>query len=235
MEIVENRALTAEIIGDKASLLDVRAKAVGGTKANIEVQLKNLGNMDKRSLFYWSRDYTLSLAGGDDYEKLPNVIAINIVNFEYLKTKGYHATFHLREDTERDYILTEALEIHFIDMVKFRRLGQKDIKNDSLQRWLTWLDKDSPDEVIKEAMSMDAAIQRANERMDFVSQDKEALHAYHMRQMALSDWTSGVNHAFKTGKAEGKVEIAREMKADGVSMSQIVKFTHLSEDEIVRL
>ncbi|GHU76916.1 hypothetical protein FACS189461_5020 [Spirochaetia bacterium] len=190
MEIVENKALTAEIIGDKASLLDVRAKAAGGTKANIEVQLKNLGNMDKRSLFYWSRDYTLSLAGGDDYEKLPNVIAINIVNFEYLQTKDYHATFHLREDTERDCILTEALEIHFIDMVKFRRLGQKDIKNDSLQRWLTWLDKDSPDDVIKEAMSMDAAIQRANERMDFVSQDKEALHAYHLRQMALSDWKS---------------------------------------------
>ncbi|GHV70796.1 hypothetical protein AGMMS49928_19960 [Spirochaetia bacterium] len=38
----------------------------------------------------------------------------------------------LEEDTEWDYILTEALEIHFVDMVKFKRMGQKDIKNDSL-------------------------------------------------------------------------------------------------------
>ncbi|GHV95369.1 hypothetical protein AGMMS50293_16890 [Spirochaetia bacterium] len=235
VEIVENRSLSAEIIGDKASVLDVRANASDGTKVNIEVQLKNLGDMDKRSLFYWSQEYTKSLAGGDDYEKLPNVIAINIVNFEYLETEGYHASFHLREDTERDYILTEALEIHFIDMVKFKRLGQKDIKNDSLQRWLAWLDKDSPDEVIKEAMSMDAAIQRANERMDFVSQDKEALHAYHMRQMALSDWTSGVNHAFKTGKAKGKEEIARKMKARGYPLREIAENTGLPEAEIESL
>ncbi|GHV70794.1 hypothetical protein AGMMS49928_19950 [Spirochaetia bacterium] len=61
--------------------------------------------------------------------------------------------------------------------------------------------------------------------------------------MALSDWTSGVNYAHSTGKAEGKIEgkaersfeIAREMKADGIPMSQIVKFTHLSEDEIAQL
>jgi predicted transposase/invertase (TIGR01784 family) len=153
------------------------------------------------------------------------------VNFEYLETRDYHATFHLREDTERDYILTEALEIHFIDMVKFKRLGHKDIKNDSLQRWLAWLDQDSPEEVIEEAMRMDAAIQRANERMDFVSQDKEALHAYHMRQMALSDWTSGVNHA----RRETRQEIARKMKARGYPLQEIAENTGLPEGEIARL
>lgn len=76
---------------------------------------------------------------------LPNVIAINIVNFEYLeKLKDFHAIFRLREDTDRDYILTDALEIHFIDMVKFKRLREKDFKNDILQRWMTYFNQDSP-------------------------------------------------------------------------------------------
>jgi hypothetical protein len=31
--------------------------------------------------------------------------------------------------------------------------------------------------------------------MVFASNDKEALRAYQMREMALSDWISGINHA----------------------------------------
>ena len=42
---------------------------------------------------------------------------------------------------------------------------------------------------------MDGAIRKAQERMDFVSRDMEALREYHMREMALSDWNSTVNYA----------------------------------------
>jgi hypothetical protein len=42
---------------------------------------------------------------------------------------------------------------------------------------------------------MDAAIRKAEEKMVYISGDKEALHAYQMREMPLSDWTSGINHA----------------------------------------
>jgi predicted transposase/invertase (TIGR01784 family) len=231
VEIIENRTITAETIGDKTSILDVRAKTDNGTKINVEVQLKNLGNMDKRSLFYWSRDYTHSIEAGDDYKKLPNVIAINIVNFEYLGTKGFHSSFHLREDIERDYILTDTLEIHFIDMVKFKKLRDKDIKNDPLQRWLAWFDRDSNPEILQEVVNMDAAIQQAEKKMTFVSSDKEALRAYQMREMALSDWTSGVNYAIE----EKTKEIARKMKKLNISKSQIQEATGISMEEIESL
>jgi predicted transposase/invertase (TIGR01784 family) len=36
VEILENRSLSAEVIGDKTSILDVRAKTADGTKVNIE-------------------------------------------------------------------------------------------------------------------------------------------------------------------------------------------------------
>jgi hypothetical protein len=50
---------------------------------------------------------------------------------------------------------------------------------------------------------MDTAIQKAQERLAFVANDKEALREYHLREMALSDWTSGVNHARREGFQEG--------------------------------
>ena len=125
IEIVEHRTFTAEVVGDKTSILDIRAAAEDGTRINIEVQLRDYGNMDRRSLFYWSREFASGLDRGDDYSRLANVIAINIVNFEAVHVDDFHTVFHLWEDTHRDCLLTDALEIHFIDVRKFNALPEK--------------------------------------------------------------------------------------------------------------
>jgi predicted transposase/invertase (TIGR01784 family) len=79
---------------------------------------------------------------------------------------------------------------------------------------------------------MDAAIQKAQERLDFVANDKEALREYHMREMALSDWTSGVNHARREGKEEGQKDVARRLKARGRPVKEIVEDTGLDLETI---
>ncbi|MDR1997222.1 MAG: Rpn family recombination-promoting nuclease/putative transposase, partial [Candidatus Margulisbacteria bacterium] len=55
VEILENKTLAAETIDAKTGILDILAVTNDGAKINIEVQLCNLGDMDRRSLFYWSR------------------------------------------------------------------------------------------------------------------------------------------------------------------------------------
>jgi flagellar biosynthesis/type III secretory pathway protein FliH len=52
--------------------------------------------------------------------------------------------------------------------------------------------------------------------MAYVSGDKEALRAYQMREMALSDWTSGLNHAREEGRREGMQEGKREGMREGM-------------------
>jgi predicted transposase/invertase (TIGR01784 family) len=143
--------------------------------------------------------------------------------------------------------LTDALEIHFIDMVKFRRFREKDIGHKPLHRWLTWLDKDSPAGILEEVIKMDRGIQKAEEKMGFVSRDKEALRAYQMRELALSDWNSGLKHAREEGMQEGMVkgreegmvkkalEIARNLKGMGVPGEQIAHTTGLSLEDIEQL
>ncbi|MDR2097367.1 MAG: Rpn family recombination-promoting nuclease/putative transposase, partial [Spirochaetaceae bacterium] len=263
VEILEDKTFSPEVIGDKSSILDLRARTDGNRRVNIEVQIRNLGNMDKRSLFYWSREYSKSLEAGRDYSELPNVVAINIVNFEFIRTENFHCRFHLWEDSDRTYMLTDALEIHFVDMVKFRRIGEKDVRNDPLQRWLSYFDPGSPKSLVEEAMKMDVSIRKAEEKLALVSSDKEALRAYQMREMALSDWTSGVNFArseglneglrkgiqqgrmegrmeglnegLRKGRMESRYEIAGSFKDMGISVDQIAQATGLSPDEIAKL
>ncbi len=87
----------------------------------------------------------------------------------------FHTVFHLWEDSHKDCLLTDALEIHFIDVKKFNALPKKDIKNDSLHRWLTFFDQSISDDLLKGLIDMDAAIYKANEKMIFLANDKEVL------------------------------------------------------------
>jgi predicted transposase/invertase (TIGR01784 family) len=251
VDIIENKTFTPKVIGDKSSILDVRAVLQGKTKVNIEVQVRNQHNMDRRSLFYWSKEYSESLGEGEDYQKLPNIIAINIVDFDYPPARDFHTRFRLREDNDRDMILTGALEIHFINMVKYRKQARKGEVNGPLSRWLAWLNKNSPPELVAEVVKMDSAIQAANERMVYVNGDKEAIRAYERRQMALSDYNSAMNYARRTGRQKGRkegrqeglqegrteerLEIARKMKEAGRPLSEIKEFTGLSTETIKQM
>ncbi|GHU73063.1 hypothetical protein FACS189450_12090 [Spirochaetia bacterium] len=128
-------------------------------------------------------------------------------------------------------------------MIKFKALREKDIRNNPLHRWMSWFDKDSSPELVEEVVKMDTAIQKAQERTDFVSADKEALRAYQMREMALSDYTSGINHAKREGLKEGlkegekkaQKEIARKMKSRNTPVGQIAEDTGLTAEEIKNL
>ena len=119
VEIMEGKSLVAETMGLKSGVLDLRAVLPGGTIVNVEVQLSNDHDMDKRSLFYWSKLFVNSLKKGQNYEELPRVIAINIINFEFFAAGDYHTRFHLWEDKD-EILMTDVLEIHYLDMVKWR-------------------------------------------------------------------------------------------------------------------
>ncbi|MDY3002351.1 MAG: Rpn family recombination-promoting nuclease/putative transposase, partial [Romboutsia timonensis] len=85
LEIINEKELTTDNIQDKKGIIDVLAKTSDGTNINIEVQLTNQDNMDKRTLFYWSRIYSRSIVKGEDYSNLNKVITINILDFNYIE------------------------------------------------------------------------------------------------------------------------------------------------------
>jgi predicted transposase/invertase (TIGR01784 family) len=202
-----------------------------GEKINIEVQLRDFLNMEKRTLYYWGREFTKSISSGENYNNLPRVITINIVNFDNIKLDDFHTCFHLWEDDHRDYMLTDVLEIHFISMVKYRKLKTGDIAHNLLERWLTFLDVNTPEETLQEVIKMDSAISKANERLNFVTQDKEFLRNYHLREMAMSDWTAGINTAVE----KKQIEIAKSMLNDKLPVETIHKYTGLDIETIQSL
>ena len=234
IEIIENKELTKELIEDKTGRIDVRAKTAKGEQIDIEVQLTDQSNMDKRTLFYWGKLYLEGIKQGEDYRKLNKVITINLLDFSFLETKNYHSSFHLWEDFEKDYMLTDLVEIHFIELPKFRSLKNKNYKDEALQRWLTFLEKDISKEVLEELMQMEPAIKMAEDKLDFLSSDPETIELYKAREYSAHEKANMISSAEQRGEQRGRIQIARAL-LDILDDEMIATKTGLELQEVKKL
>lgn len=227
VEIIENKQLTKELILDKTGIIDVRAKTSKGENIDIEVQLTDQGNMDKRTLFYWGKMYLENIKQGQDYTSLEKVITINILDFEFLGTENYQSSFHLWEDIEKDYMLTDVVEIHFLELPKFRNKKDKDFRENAIERWLMFLEKDTPEATLKELISMDTAIEKAEQKIEYLSSDEEAMRIYYERERSLHERANMISSA----EERKAVEIARNL-LDVLDNETIALKTGLDIEEI---
>lgn len=202
VEIIENKELTKDLILDKTGIIDVRAKTSKGENIDIEVQLTDQGNMDKRTLFYWGKMYLENIKQGQDYTSLEKVITINILDFEFLGTESYQSSFHLWEDIEKDYMLTDVVEIHFLELPKFRKKKDKDYRENEIERWLEFLEKDISETTLKELISLDEVIGKAEQKIEYLSSDEETMKIYYERERSLHERANMISSAEKRAKLE---------------------------------
>ena len=231
VEIIENKQLTKELILDKTGIIDVRAKTSKGENIDIEVQLTDQGNMDKRTLFYWGKMYLENIKQGQDYTNLEKVITINILDFEFLGTENYQSSFHLWEDIEKDYMLTDVVEIHFLELPKFRKKKDKDYRENAIERWLMFLEKDISETTLKELMSLDTAIEKAEQKIEYLSSDEETMRIYYERERSLHERANMISSAEERGKNDKAIEIAKNL-LDILDDETISLKTGLSIEEV---
>jgi conserved hypothetical protein (putative transposase or invertase) len=232
IEIVENTRLKKENIDDKLGVLDIRARAATGEQINIEIQLVNQYNMDQRTLFYWSKLFSEQLKEGQPFQSLKKTITINILDFNYIFVDEYHSVFHLWEDFHQDCKLTDILEIHFLELPKFRKARPNLSK--PLDRWLIFIE-DSPEEVRKMAMNNDPMIAEAEKLLERLGSLDEVKRYYEAREMAIHDEVTRITGAKAEGIMEGKLEAARKMLAKQMPEELITEITGISLDELRKL
>lgn len=96
-------------------IVDIHAKIDEQIDIDVEIQIVNQNNIEKRILFYWSKLYTKGIKSGDDYSKLPKIIAILIVDFKLEKLKEIpkiRIKWQIREEKYQSVILTDVLELY---------------------------------------------------------------------------------------------------------------------------
>ncbi|MFB5674856.1 Rpn family recombination-promoting nuclease/putative transposase [Paenibacillus terreus] len=224
---------------DKQSIFDIWAKTDEGKLINVEMQLFNKYDIEKRTLFYWSKRYSSQLQEGQAYTELKKCVTINILDYSFIKNDRYHNVFHLRED-HTGIELSDDIEVHFLELSK---LNDRSVPVEGgLVNWLLFLK--GADKSKWEVLQMnEPTLKKAMDTLEFLSQDREARRRYEERQKYLHDEASMIEWATRKGRVEGKAEgekkkaeeIARNMLAMGMEVSVISKVSGLTEAEVQSL
>ena len=139
---------------DKLSILDIKAKGIDGKRFNIEIQISNEADYDKRALYYWAKLlgkvlYRTASSQRRLFESLSKAIGIHILNFTSIPSvKKYHNIFHVKEK-ESCFLYFKDLELHTLELKKFSENPQEELSDvvakikSALDIWmafLTWYD-----------------------------------------------------------------------------------------------
>lgn len=199
-----DRELDPKYLLDKAARLDILAKTATGALVNIEVQVVNKYNIDKRTLFYWAGLYHGQLGSSENFINLRKTITINILGFNWFRgnTGKYHHTFHIREDQTGE-LLNDDLEIHFLELGKVAKLKRKPLNN--LEEWLLYLNNIQGEEMEEIAMGNPGIRKALTIEQIFLKNNTER-RLYELREKAVRDEISMLAGARAEGEAKGEAK-----------------------------
>ncbi len=241
--IVKNPELPRNLYESKAGVLDVKVEIDKDIICDIEMQVKDLRNMDKRSTYYMSRILSDELKKSEKYTEIKNTIVINLLNFEFYRRNSYHSIAHMKfEETKEnefvemgyqreDEIATKDLEMHFIEIPKFIKKNPE--ANTKLEQWL-WLIA-GREEKLEMAKKENREIEKAIDIIDEMSMDEKEWELYQSRKMAIMDYNTGIYEATQKGERKKQIEIAKKLLNKKMSMEEIEEITGLSKEEIQKL
>ena len=236
-----DKELTKEDLSDKTGILDVKLRLKNGSVIDIEIQSSWNVSFVKRTLFYWAKMYTSDFKAGESYDSLHKCIAINIIAETFPLNSAVHSLYLLQEK-EKHTMLTDVLEIHFLDLQAAKREkeeGQEESKRSKLINWLKFIGTSDKEERAMIATTS-PVLQLLNEKVNVLSLSPVERKLYESRMKLKSDiatiseaqYSAGVEQGKALGLAEGKLEMAKTMLSMGYSLSDICNISGLSQAEV---
>lgn len=253
-----DKILEREIYNDKLGILDIRAKINENIDCNIEMQLVDYKNIEKRALYYVSRMYSRALKKSQDYADINKCIGIVFIDFKLEKLEEvpkYITKWNFRESEYRKIVLTDVIELYIIEMPKVKQYD----KNSTLDTWVKFI-------INSEVVDMEEIeeIKQARKVLEEISKDENERYLADLREKYVLDMNSirseslrngmkqglkeGLEQGMKEGREKGlregkekgiiegkeqeKNELAKKMKKRGFDISTIIEITSLTKEQI---
>ncbi|MEW6284296.1 MAG: Rpn family recombination-promoting nuclease/putative transposase [Candidatus Eremiobacterota bacterium] len=191
---------------DKGVILDVKARDGRGRLYSIEVQVCRDPAYTERAVYYLARLFSGQLERGEPYSRIAKTIGISICDFAlFSDLEDLHSIYRLY-DWEHRRELTDVLELHFIELQKFRRDKPHELRT-PFEKWLHVLKFGELYEEalgpIPEALTQEEGIEMALDSMRKACASDEVREMVEMRMKALRDEATRLEHALEEGLKKG--------------------------------
>ena len=248
---IRNTEISKIVKNNLTIYLDIKAEISPQEFVDIEIQVRNTGEIMERAVQYLAEILTLNCrkltekekeAGQRQTYKYPKVIGIWIMGENVTDRKdAVNEACVAFPPTERDeyQIITDKLRIFFVELQKFhpKHIDRKNM----LDVWMAFL-KNPLNDDIQDVPEVKEALDTLKE----ISADKDEREIYYLRQHTEFGYISEKNVAVaqaremerakaeKEKKAE-KIETARNFLKMGLSVEQVAQGTGLSVEEVNKL
>lgn len=235
-----NPYLLPRVAGEKASIIDVRAKDVLDRQFVIEMQVADVDGFDKRVQYYTSRDYSMQIDRGEQYHLLKPTYFIGILDFDFFESTSYLSNHIILNEETHEHALTD-IKFTFIELQKFDK-AEEELET-LTEKWVFFIKHAKDLTVIPEHVE-DEGLMEAYKDADKHSWQKEELISYDNASIAEQDERGRLAAAEKKGKVEGiaegiaegekkaKIEVVRQCWQMGMAPEAIATITSLTVAEV---
>lgn len=246
--ILKNPYNLADYQAGKISILDIKACDAQGRWVNVEMQISQDLNFDKRAIYYWAKLVTEQLSEGMMFKELKKTYSINILDFNFIPvTEQFHNRYKIINlDTGKDDRLHDIFELHYLELKKFNKTYQE--LTNALDRWSVFLSRahELDKNQLPQELQQDPTIVKAIEAIDrMFNEEERQIYEVRMQSWAnvksqiASAYDEGMEKGIETGIEKGIYQTKRETVLlafqQGLSMEGILKITQLSEEQVQKI
>ena len=216
------------VAGEKASIIDVKAKDMEGRQFVVEMQVADVNGFDKRVQYYACRDYSLQINRGEEYPKLKPTYFVGILDFNFFDGKKFLSHHQLLDNKTHEHKLKD-IQFTFIELKKFHK--QLADLEDMIDKWTFFIKNAENLDVIPNNVD-DEGLREAYKDADKHSWTKDELVAYDDASIAEQDERGRITAAENRGVENEKTATIKECLEMKMNISNIARIVRLSEEEV---
>ena len=184
----------------KYGILDLDVELESGEIINVEMQLKDNKNIERRTTFYASKKIVEQLEPKGKFEEIKRVIVIAILDYELTNLPDYITETVRVTRNNRGFELNNVVKYYYIELEKFRK--QNPSMRKIFDQWLAFLDMERGD-LLEMAKKNNKEIKDAVEDFEVLAGDAEMKRLAEIRLMSELEEQSALATARAKGTEEG--------------------------------
>lgn len=221
---------------DRKAIYDIYCENESGEKFIVELQKAKQNYFKERTIYYSTFPIREQAEKGEWNYNLKAVYCVGILDFTFddyknepEKSDVVH-TIKLKNQNGKTFY--DKLTYIYLEMPNFKQ-AENELKS-RLDKWLYFI-KHLEDFQTIPSIFIDTIFTQAFEKAELAKFDQSELDRYENSLKSYRDLKGVIDTAFDEGKIEGKIEVAKSLKQNGISIDIIALTTGLTKEEIENL
>lgn len=240
----KNTEHLGQTLSDRKSLFDIYCESLTGEKFIVELQKAKQNFFKERTVYYSTFPIREQAEKGEWNYKLQAVFCIGILDFtfdDYETEPEKSEVLHtIKPKNQNGKTFYDKLTYVYLEMPNFKKKEEQ--LETRLDKWLYFIKNLEDFQSIPTVFRNEVVFETAFEKAELAKFDNSQWESYERSLREFRDVKNTIDYAleqaekaYDDGKLEGKLEVAKILKNNGIEVKIIMDSTGLTKEQIDKL